>query len=89
MTDTLKFTQEDLQNILTQMTMKFQITGIEFDLNDDYDCGEDIDTEILQDQLQRGYIGQVWTVDEEDELVDIISDKSGWCIKSIQYEQIK
>ena len=69
--------------------MKFQITGIEFDLNDDYDCGEDIDTEILQDQLQRGYIGQVWTVDEEDELVDLISDKSGWCIKSIQYEQIK
>jgi len=71
------------------MTMKFQITGIEFDLNDDYDCGEDIDTEMLQDQLQRGYIGQVWIVDEEDELVDLISDKSGWCIKSIQYEQIK
>jgi hypothetical protein len=89
MTDTLKFTQEDLQNTLTQMTMKFQITGIEFDLNDDYDCGEDIDTEILQDQLQRGYIGQVWIVDEEDELVDLISDKSGWCINSIQYEQIK
>jgi len=67
------------------MTMKLQITGIEFDLNDDYD----IDTEMLQDQLQRGYIGQVWTVDEEDELVDLISDKSGWCVNSIQYEQIK
>jgi hypothetical protein len=65
--------------------MNLQITGIEFDLNDDYD----IDTEMLQDQLQRGYIGQVWTVDEEDELVDLISDKSGWCINSIQYEQIK
>jgi hypothetical protein len=71
------------------MTMKLQITGIEFDLNDDYDCGEDIDTEMLQDQLQRGYIGQVWIVDKEDELVDLISDKSGWCINSIQYEQIK
>jgi len=67
------------------MTMKLQITGIEFDLNDDYD----IDTEMLQDQLQRGYIGQVWIVDEEDELVDLIIDKSGWCINSIQYEQIK
>jgi hypothetical protein len=77
------------QTTFTQMTMKFQITGIEFDLNDDYDCGEDIDTEMLQDQLQRGYIGQVWTVDEEDELVDLISDKSGWCVNSIQYEQIK
>ena len=69
------------------MTMKLQITGIEFDLNDD--CDEDIDTEMLQDQLQRGYIGQVWIVDKEDELVDLISDKSGWCINSIQYEQIK
>ena len=67
--------------------MKLQITGIEFDLNDD--CDEDIDTEMLQDQLQRGYIGQVWIVDKEDELVDLISDKSGWCINSIQYEQIK
>ena len=63
--------------------MKLQITDIEFDLTDD--CGEYIDTELLQDQLQNVYIGQFWDVNEEDELVDLISDKSGWCVRSINY----
>lgn len=67
--------------------MKLQITDIEFDLTDD--CGEYIDTEMLQEQLQRVYKGQFWDVNEEDELVDLISDKSGWCVNSIQYKEIK
>ena len=67
--------------------MKLQITDIEFDLSDD--CGEYIDTELLQDQLQNVYVGQFWNVDDEDELVDVISDKSGWCVNSINYKEIK
>lgn len=67
--------------------MKLQITDIEFDLTDD--CGEYIDTELLQDQLQNVYIGQFWNVDDDLELVDLISDKSGWCVNSIEYEEIK
>lgn len=67
--------------------MKLQITDIEFDLTDD--CGEYIDTELLQDQLQNVYIGQFWNVDDDLELVDLISDKSGWCVNSIQYKEIK
>ena len=67
--------------------MKLQILNIEFDLTDD--CGEYIDTEMLQEQLQRVYKGQFWDVNEEDELVDLISDKSGWCVNSIQYKEIK
>jgi hypothetical protein len=67
--------------------MKLQITDIEFDLSDD--CGEYIDTELLQDQLQSVYIGQFWDVNEENELVDLISDKSGWCVNSINYKEIK
>ena len=67
--------------------MKLQITDIEFDLSDD--CGEYIDTELLQDRLQSVYIGQFWDVNEENELVDLISDKSGWCVNSINYKEIK
>ena len=67
--------------------MKLQITDIEFDLTDD--CGEYIDTELLQDQLQSVYIGQFWDVDDDLELVDLISDKSGWCVNSINYKEIK
>jgi len=67
--------------------MKLQITEIEFDLTDD--CDENIDTELLQDQLQSVYIGQFWDVDDDLELVDLISDKSGWCVNSIEYKEIK
>ena len=67
--------------------MKLQITDIEFDLSDD--CGEYIDTEMLQERLQNGYIGQFWDVNEENDLADLISDKSGWCIKSIDYVPVE
>ena len=67
--------------------MKLQITDIEFDLTDDLNL--DSDTQHLQDQLQNVYIGQFWNVDDDLELVDLISDKSGWCVNSIQYKQIK
>jgi hypothetical protein len=67
--------------------MKLQITDIEFDLTDD--CDENIDTELLQYQLQNVYVGQFWNVDDDLELVDLISDKSGWCVNSINYKEIK
>ena len=67
--------------------MKLQITDIEFDLTDDLNL--DSDTQHLQERLQNVYIGQFWNVNEEDELVDLISDKSGWCVNSINYKEIK
>ena len=67
--------------------MKFQITDIEFDLTKD--CDEYIDTEMLQDQLQKAYTKTSWDVDDHEDLLDQISNKSGWCINSIQYEEIK
>ena len=66
--------------------MQYKITEIEFDLTGD--CREYIDPEILQHQLQKGYIGKVLNVNQEDELVDLISDKSGWCVNAIQYEKV-
>ena len=66
--------------------MKFQITDIEFDLTDD--CGEYIDTEMLQDQLQKSYIKTLFNVDDENEICEMISNKSGWCINYIEYEEI-
>ena len=67
--------------------MKFKVTDIEFDLTED--CDEYIDTEMLQGQLQKAYTKTSWDVDEENELAEMISYKSGWGINSIQYEEIK
>lgn len=81
-----------------QSKMQFQITQIEFDCSleeDIFNEGADpteywseSDRICTEEKLAQEYIGQVLNVDEEDEIVDLISDKTGWCIKSIDYRHI-
>ena len=63
--------------------MKLLVTQIEFDFNDslsdEYSLSLDEQNAITNDNIG------IWEVDNEDELVDKISDNSGWCIKSIDY----
>ena len=63
--------------------MKLLVTQIEFDFNDDYDDAYSL-TLDEQNSITNDNLG-IWEVDNEDELVDKISDNSGWCIKSIDY----
>ena len=68
--------------------MKFLVTDIEFDLNDDYDMSEDDTSKFkneLQLDLQEKTFG-VWEASDEDDLVEEITTASGWCIKSIDYD---
>ena len=64
--------------------MKLLVTQIEFDFNDslsdEYSLTLDEQNAITNDNLG------IWEVDNEDELVDKISDTIGWCIKSIDYK---
>ena len=74
--------------------MKFQITEIEFDLTENFNdrdqlFGEYIDTEMLQGQLQKAYTKTSWDADDHDDLLEQISDASGRCINSIEYEEVK
>ena len=64
--------------------MKLLVTKIEFDFNDDYDDDYSL-TLDEQNSITNDNLG-IWEVDNEDELVDKISDNSGWCIKSIDYQ---
>ncbi len=63
--------------------MKLLVTSIEFDFNDslsdEYGLSLDEQNSIINDNLG------IWEVDNEDELVDKISDNSGWCIKKIDF----
>tara|TARA_R100001594_G_scaffold107621_1_gene142242 strand:- start:286 stop:516 length:231 start_codon:yes stop_codon:yes gene_type:complete len=64
--------------------VKLLVTKIEFDFDDDDFVeweGLSLDEQIA---ITNDNLG-IWEVDNEDELVDKISDKSGWCIKSIDY----
>ena len=66
--------------------MQFQITEIEFDL----DCDAAVEELTMQDEqdLYEDYIGTFWEADDGDDLVDEITNASGWCIKSIDYRII-
>ena len=63
--------------------MKLLVTQVEFDLDDGNGDSYKLtfDEEIA---LQDTALG-IWEVDNEDELVDKISDTVGWCIKKIDY----
>ena len=64
--------------------MKLLVTKIEFDFDDNDFVeweGLSLDEQIA---ITNDNLG-IWEVDNEDELVDKISDKSGWFIKSIDY----
>ena len=64
--------------------MKLLVTKIEFDFNDEDFLewqGLTLDEQI---SITNDNLG-IWEVDNEDELVDKISDNAGWCIKSIDY----
>ena len=64
--------------------MKFNVTEIEFDFDDDYteESKLTFDEEIELRDLALG----VWEADDEDDLVEEITAASGWCIKSIDYD---
>ena len=67
--------------------MKFLVTEVEFDLQDDYDMSKDDRLEFneLQIELEDQTVG-IWEADDEDDLIEVITTASGWCIKSIDYE---
>jgi len=64
--------------------MKFYVSDIEFDFNDDlddiYSVSSDDQQLIINDNLG------VWEADDEDDLVEEITANAGWCIKSLNYE---
>ena len=67
--------------------MRFDVTDIEFDLNDSLseEYSLSFDDEIA---LHDSALG-IWDTLDEDDLIEQITELSGWCIKSIDYEIIK
>lgn len=71
---------------MSAFLVAFLVTEIEFDFD-----GEDFipaPNKAFMDELISNVRKTVWYVDEEDELVDFISDETGFCIKSINYRKL-
>ena len=65
------------------LNVQLQVTEIEFDFDD-----EDPVTAEYAQFMHTETIGQVWEVEDEDDLVEEITCPTGWCIKSINYRHI-
>ena len=61
--------------------MKYNVTEVEFDFDLDY-AKLTFDEEIEIRDLALG----VWDADDEDDLIEEVTEASGFCIKSIDYE---
>ena len=66
--------------------MRFDVTEIEFDLNDS--LSEEYSLSFEEEiELHDSALG-IWDTLDEDDLIEQITDSTGWCIKSIDYEII-
>ena len=65
--------------------MQFKVTQIEFDF-DDAMADESITDEYKQEVIDET-LGCVWEAVDEDDLIEEITNATGWCINSIDYRQ--
>jgi len=62
--------------------MRIKVTSIDLDFTDSVEeVSEEKKTEAVNNILQS-----VWFVEDEDDLVDHISDVSGWLVNSLDYD---
>ena len=61
--------------------MKYRITEIEFDFDDEYGPYPEEEKEGVINQT----MSTTWEADDGDDLVEEITCATGWCVKSIDY----
>ena len=67
--------------------MQFRITKIEFDVDDSiYDPSVNV---ITSEELAENYVGEIWEANDEDDLIEEITNDSAHCINSIDYRIIQ
>ena len=67
--------------------MKFNVTEIEFDFDDGIKLDDAKLTFDEEREVHDAALG-IWDTLDEDDLIEQITQLSGWCIKSIDYEII-
>ena len=76
-------TNRQLRKLSIYKPMRFQITQIEFDIDDSiYDPSVNV---ITSEELAENYVGEIWEADDEDDLIEEITNDSAHCILSIDY----
>jgi hypothetical protein len=62
--------------------MKVKITEIEFDffLDSDEQVSED-----YRENLKNSFLGKVMEIEDGEDVSDVISDETGWCINHVDF----
>ena len=69
--------------------MKFNVTEIEFDFDDWYDRNWESKLTFDEEREVHDSALGIWDTLDEDDLIEQITELSGWCIKSIDYKSIE
>ena len=79
--------QQQLDNLsIYKKPMQFQITKIEFDVDDSiYDPSVNV---ITSEELAENYVGEICEANDEDDLIEEITNDSAHSINSIDYRII-
>ena len=80
-------TDRQLRKLSIYKPMQFQVTYIDFDFSSDDDTWGDVDPDYQQEIIEETKAATWVAVDEED-LIDVITCATGWCINSIDYRHI-
>ena len=83
MKDLFSDTNRQLRKLSIYKPMQFLITHVDFDVDDSID---DPSVNVLtSEELALNYVGEIWEADDEDDLVEEITNDSAYCINSIDY----
>ena len=79
-------TLAQLRKLSIYKPMQFLITHVDFDIDDSiYDPDVNV---ITSEELALNYVGEIWEANDEDDLIEEITNDSGYCILSIDYSHV-
>ena len=77
-------TNRQLRKLSIYKPMQFRVTKINFDFEDDnFELSPIEQQEVIEETLTT-----TWEAADEEDLVEEITNATGWCIKSIDYNYL-
>ena len=84
MNDLFSDTNRQLRKLSVYEPMQFRVTSINFDFEDDnFELSPIEQQEVIEETLAT-----TWEAADEEDLVEEITNATGWCIKSIDYRYL-
>ena len=84
MNDLFSDSLRQLRKLSVYEPMQFRVTKINFDFEDDnFELSPKEQQEVIEETLAT-----TWEAADEEDLVEEITNATGWCIKSIDYHYL-